>query len=351
MARVLLPGFPSPLGSKADSKGSNFAVYSEHATGVSVCLFDEQGKETDCVKLRERTAFVWHGLIVGVKPGQKYGYRIEGPWEPAAGFRFNSSKVLVDPYAKAIAGRVDWKAPVFPYKVETGDDLQKCDQDSASGMPKSIVIEHRYDWADDRPPQTALADSVIYELHVKGFSKLNPNVPEALRGTYAGLAHPASIEYLQKLGVTAVELMPIHEMVDDGQLVDKGLSNYWGYSTLGYLAPANRYSSSGDCGGQVREFRDMVKALHAAGLEVILDVVYNHTCEGNQMGPMLSFKGICNLNYYRTVPGTPRYYMDYTGTGNTLNVRHPQVLKLLMDSLRYWVTEMHVDGFRFDLAA
>jgi len=351
MARVLLPGFPSPLGSKADSKGSNFAVYSEHATGVSVCLFDEQGKETDCVKLRERTAFVWHGLIVGVKPGQKYGYRIEGPWEPEAGFRFNSSKVLVDPYAKAIAGRVDWKAPVFPYKVETGDDLQKCDQDSASGMPKSIVIEHRYDWADDRPPQTALADSVIYELHVKGFSKLNPNVPEALRGTYAGLAHPASIEYLQKLGVTAVELMPIHEMVDDGQLVDKGLSNYWGYSTLGYLAPANRYSSSGDCGGQVREFRDMVKALHAAGLEVILDVVYNHTCEGNQMGPMLSFKGICNLNYYRTVPGTPRYYMDYTGTGNTLNVRHPQVLKLLMDSLRYWVTEMHVDGFRFDLAA
>jgi len=351
MARVLLPGRPLPLGAKADSKGTNFAVYSEHATGASVCFFDDSGKETDRVALRERTAFVWHGLIVDVKPGQLYGYRVDGLWEPEVGFRFNSSKLLVDPYSKAISGRVDWKAPVFPYKVETGDDLQKCDKDSAAGMPKSVVIEHRFDWGNDCPPETPLADSIIYELHVKGFSKLNPNVPERLRGTYAGLGNTASIDYLKRLGVTAVELLPIHEMVDDGHLVDKGLTNYWGYNTLGYFAPANRYSGTGDRGGQLREFKEMVKALHAAGLEVILDVVYNHTCEGNHLGPMLSFKGICNTTYYRTVADNPRFYMDYTGTGNTLNVRHPQVLKLLMDSLRYWVTEMHVDGFRFDLAA
>ena len=351
MPRVLLPGSPLPLGAKATSTGTNFAVYSEHATGVSVCFFDESGTETDRIPLRERTAFVWHGHVVGVKPGQLYGYRVDGPWEPEAGFRFNSSKLLIDPYSKAISGTVDWKAPVFPYKVETGDDLQKCDKDSAAGMPKSVVIEHRFDWGGDCPPQIPLSDSVIYELHVKGFSQLNPEVPEKLRGTYAGLAHPSSIRYLKDLGITAVELLPTHEMVDDGHLVDKGLRNYWGYNTLGYFAPANRYSGAGDRGGQLREFKEMVKALHAAGLEVILDVVYNHTCEGNQLGPMLSFKGICNTTYYRTVIDNPRYYMDYTGTGNTLNVRHPQVLKLLMDSLRYWVTEMHVDGFRFDLAA
>jgi isoamylase len=351
MRRTLLPGKPYPLGAKANAKGTNFALYSEHATGVAVCFFDDSGVQTECIPLKERTAFVWHGLVRGIGPGQRYGYRVEGPWNPEAGDRFNPSKLLVDPYAEAIAGKVDWKAPVFPYNVESGDDLRRCHKDSASGMPKSIVVEHRFDWGDDSLPQTPLADSVIYEVHVKGFSKRNPNVPENLRGTYAGLAHQASIDYLKKLGITAVELLPVHHFIDDGHLVERGLSNYWGYNTLGYFAPEARYSSSGDCGGQVHEFKGMVKALHAAGIEVILDVVYNHTCEGNHLGPMLSFKGICNTTYYRLVADDPRYYMDYTGTGNTLNVRHPQVLKLLMDSLRYWVTEMHVDGFRFDLAA
>jgi len=351
MQRKLLPGKPYPLGAKANSKGTNFAVYSEHATCVSVCLFDEAGNETDCISLHERTAFVWHGLVLGIKPGQLYGYRIEGPWEPEKGHRFNPKKLLLDPYTEAISGHLDWKAPIFPYDLASGDDLKRDDQDSAAGVPKSVVVEHRFDWADDCPPQTPLADSVIYEMHVKGFSKCNPNVPEKLRGTYAGLAHPASIDYLKALGITAVELLPIHEMVDEGHLVDRGLRDYWGYNTLGYFAPAARYSSSGDHGEQVAEFKGMVKALHANGIEVILDVVYNHTCEGNHLGPMLSFKGICNTTYYRTMPDDARYYMDYTGTGNTLNVRHPQVLKLLMDSLRYWVTEMHVDGFRFDLAA
>ncbi|WP_213804806.1 glycogen debranching protein GlgX [Granulicella sp. dw_53] len=351
MQRTLLPGRPYPLGAKANSKGTNFALYSEHATAVSVCFFDEKGVQTDCVALKERTAFTWHGLIRNIKPGQLYGYRVDGPWEPEKGMRFNASKLLVDPYAEAISGQVDWKAPVFAYKVETGDDLQICDKDSANGMPKSVVVAQDFDWGGDCPPQTPLADSVIYEVHVRGFSKTNPNVPEELRGTYAGLAHPASIDYLKKLGITAVELLPVHHFVDDGHLVDRGLTNYWGYNTLGYFAPEARYSSCGDRGGQVGEFREMVKALHAAGIEVILDVVYNHTCEGNHLGPSLSFKGICNTTYYRLVEDNPRYYMDYTGTGNTLNVRNPQVLKLLMDSLRYWVTEMHVDGFRFDLAA
>jgi glycogen operon protein len=351
MRRTLLPGTPYPLGSEASPKGTNFAVYSEQATGVSVCLFDAHGKQVDCVPLRERTAFTWHGLIKGIRPGQLYGYRVEGPWEPENGLRFNSSKLLVDPYAKAIAGTLDWKAPIFPYNIETGDDLEKCDKDSAAGMPKSVVIDGTFDWGGDCPPATPLVDSLIYEMHVKGFSKRNPSVPESIRGTYAGLAHPSSIEYLQKLGVTAVELLPIHHFIDDGHLLDKGLVNYWGYNTLGYFAPERRYSSSGDCGGQVREFKEMVKTLHSTGIEVIIDVVYNHTCEGNEKGPMLSFKGICNTTYYRLMQDNPRYYMDYTGTGNTLNVRNPQVLKLLMDSLRYWVTEMHVDGFRFDLAA
>ncbi len=351
MSYTLLPGRPYPLGAKVSSKGTNFALYSEHATSVSVCFFDEEGKETDCVALKERTAFVWHGMILGIRAGQSYGYRVDGPWEPEHGFRFNAAKLLVDPYAEAIAGTVDWKAPVFAYKVETGDDLQKCDQDSAAGMPKSVVVDHKFDWSGDCPPETPLSDSVIYEVHVKGFSIRNPMVPEKLRGTYAGLAHEASINYLKLLGVTAVELLPVHHFIDDGHLIDKGLSNYWGYNTLGFFAPMARYSSSGDRGGQVAEFKEMVKALHKAGIEVILDVVYNHTCEGNQMGPMLSMKGVCNTTYYRTVQDDPRFYMDYTGTGNTLNVYHPQVLKLLMDSLRYWVTEMHVDGFRFDLAA
>jgi isoamylase len=351
MQRTLLPGRPYPLGATPVSRGTNFALFSDGATGVSVCLFDSDGNQTDCVALRERTAFTWHGLIKDIRPGQLYGYRVEGPWEPEQGQRFNSAKLLVDPYAKAIAGEVDWKQPIFPYKVETGDDLQKCDKDSAAGMPKCVVVDNRFKWEGDCPPDTPLADSVIYEVHVKGFSETNPEVPQELRGTYAGMAHPASIAYLKKLGITAVELLPVHHFLDDGHLVDQGLKNYWGYNTLGYFAPDPRYCSSGDRGEQVNEFREMVKALHAQNIEVILDVVYNHTCEGNQLGPMLSFKGICNTSYYRLMQDNPRYYMDYTGTGNTLNVRNPQVLKLLMDSLRYWVTEMHVDGFRFDLAA
>jgi glycogen operon protein len=351
MPPKLLPGRPYPLGANPSSKGTNFALYSENATAVQLCFFDDAGNQTDCVHLTEHTAFVWHGLVLGIKPGQIYGYRVEGPWEPERGLRFNPSKLLVDPYAEAIAGTVDWHQPIFPYKVETGNDLDMCDKDSAPGMPKSVVVDRHFDWEDDCPPETPLAESVIYEVHVKGYSIKNPMVPEEIRGTYAGLAHESSIHYLKKLGVTAVELLPIHHFIDDGHLVDQGLSNYWGYNTLGFFAPMARYSSSGDKGGQVTEFKAMVKALHKAGIEVILDVVYNHTCEGNHLGPMLSMKGVDNTTYYRTVQGDPRHYMDYTGTGNTLNVYHPQVLKLLMDSLRYWVTDMHVDGFRFDLAA
>ncbi len=351
MRRTLLPGKPYPLGATPTSKGTNFSLFSENATGVSVCFFDEAGDQIDCVALRERTAFVWHGMIRDIKPGQRYGYRVEGPWQPEAGLRFNSNKLLIDPYAKALTGEVDWKAPIFPYDVATGNDLIRDDQDSAAGVPKAIVIDERFDWEDDCPPETPLADSIIYEVHVRGFSKLNEAVPEKLRGTYAGLACKSGIEYLKKLGITAVELLPVHHFIDEGHLVDRGLRDYWGYNTLSYFAPMSRYSSSGDTGQQVTEFKEMVKALHKAGIEVILDVVYNHTCEGNRMGPVLSMKGIDNTTYYRQVPDDPRYYMDFTGTGNTLNVMNPQVLKLVMDSLRYWVTEMHVDGFRFDLAS
>ena len=351
MERTLLPGKPYPLGATPSTQGTNFALYSEQATGVKVCFFDESGKQVDCVSLKERTAFVWHGLIRNIKPGQRYGYRVEGPWEPEKGLRFNSSKLLVDPYAKSISGEVDWKAPIFPYDLMSGDDTKKCDQDSAAGVPKSIVIDGHFDWGDDCAPQTPISDSIIYEMHVRGFSKRNPAVPKNLQGTYAGLVHDSSIDYLKKLGVTAVELLPVHHFIDEGHLVDKGLRDYWGYNTLGYFAPMSRYSSSGDDGEQVLEFKSMVKRLHQEGIEVILDVVYNHTCEGNEKGPMLSLKGVDNTTYYRTLQDDPRYYMDYTGTGNTLNVYNPQVLKLIMDSLRYWVTEMHVDGFRFDLAS
>ena len=351
MSRTILPGKPYPLGATAYRKGTNFAVFSEPATRVDVCFFDEQGNQTDCVTLRERTAFVWHGFVNGIKPGQLYGIRVDGPWEPQNGHRCNFNKLLVDPHAKAISGNVDWKQPIFPYDLASGDPLKMDEQDSAAGVPKSVVIDPSFDWGGDCPPDTPLADSIIYEVHVKGFSIQNPAVPEKLRGTYAGLAHPASIEYFKKLGITAIELLPIHHFIDEGHLVDKGLSDYWGYNTLGYFAPMSRYSSCGDKGGQVREFKEMVRALHAEGIEVILDVVYNHTCEGNHMGPVLSWKGISNSRYYRLVQDNPQYYMDYTGTGNSLNVRDPQVLKMIMDSLRYWVTEMHVDGFRFDLAA
>jgi glycogen operon protein len=351
MSRTILPGSPYPLGAKPNAKGTNFALYSEHGTACFLCLYDEANNETECVELKEKTAFVFHGFLPGIKPGQRYGYRVDGPWLPNDGYRFNKAKLLVDPYAEAICGQLEWQSTLFPYDMLSGDDTKIDTQDSAPAMPKSVVVAHDFDWSGDIRPMTPLSDSVIYEVHVKGYSKRNPMVPEPLRGTYAGLAHPASIDYLKKLGVTAVELLPVHHFIDSGNLLDKGLSNYWGYDTLGFFAPMARYSSCGDTGGQVNEFKQMVKDLHAAGLEVILDVVYNHTCEGNQLGPMLSFKGICNTTYYRMVADNCRYYMDYTGTGNTLNVHNPQVLKLLMDSLRYWVTEMHVDGFRFDLAA
>src|SRR6201996_4994601 len=351
MNRTLLPGRPYPLGATVTSTGTNFAIFSEGATRVELCFFDAEGRQTDCITLRERTAYVWHGLVRNTKAGQLYGYRMDGPWEPERGRRFNAHKLLVDPYAKALSGQVDWQNPIFGHDAASGDDLKRSPHDSADGVPKCVVIDSAFDWGDDCPPETPLADSVIYEMHVKGFSIRNPAIPEELRGTYAGLACPTSIDYLKKLGVTAVELMPIHHFIDEQQLVGEGLVNYWGYNTLGYFAPMARYSSCGDTGGQVNEFKRMVKALHAAGIEVILDVVYNHTCEGNELGPTLCWRGVCNTTYYRVKEDNPRYYVDYTGTGNTLNVRLPQVLKMLMDSLRYWVTEMHVDGFRFDLAA
>jgi glycogen operon protein len=351
MSRTVLPGKPYPLGATPSSKGTNFALFSENATAVRLCFFDEKGQQIDCVDLKERTAYVWHGFVRNVKAGQRYGYRVDGPWDPEQGQRFNKAKLLVDPYAKAITGEVDWKAPIFPYDVVSGDDTRFDDQDSAAGVPKSVVVDPHFDWGDDCPPERPLAESVIYELNVRGFSKSNAYIPENLRGTYAALASEPSIQYLKMLGVTAVELLPVHHFIDEGHLLDRGLRDYWGYNTLSYFAPMARYSSSGEDGEQVNEFKQMVKTLHQNGIEVILDVVYNHTCEGNDLGPLLSMKGIDNLTYYRQVADNPRYYMDYTGTGNTLNVQHPQVLMLVMDSLRYWVTEMHVDGFRFDLAS
>jgi isoamylase len=333
----------------------NFAVYSQNATAVEVCLFDADDPtvETARARLREVTAHVWHGYVRGLEPGQLYGFRVEGPYEPRNGLRFNPFKVLLDPYAKAVAGKVDWTQPVFGYPLGHPDgDLGGRDEgDSAAGIPKGVVVDDTYDWEGDRPLRTPWYRTVIYEAHVKGLTMRHPDVPEELRGTYAGVAHPAVIQHLQSIGVTALELLPVHDFVDDNYLLEKNLTNYWGYNTLNYFAPDARYSGSGDRGGQVREFRDMVKALHRAGIEVILDVVYNHTAEGNHLGPTLSFKGIDNSTYYHLVGDDPRFYMDYTGTGNSLNAGNPQVLKLVNDSLRYWVQEMHVDGFRFDLAS
>jgi isoamylase len=353
MPRTVLPGKPYPQGATWDGMGTNFAIYSENATSVELCLYsDVDDHEPEVHRLTEVTGNVWHMYLVGTRVGQLYGYRVHGPYDPEKGLRFNPAKLLIDPYAKAVAGEVNWKAPVFGYQLgDPGQDFAKDDGDSAWGMPKSVVITPLFDWENDRPPLTRVDESIIYEVHVKGFTKCMEEVPEELRGTYAGLASPAAISYLKKLGITAVELLPVHEFLQDKMLLDKGLRNYWGYNTMNYFAPYSEYSSAGRCGEQVAEFKSMVKALHAAGIEVILDVVYNHTAEGNHLGPTLSFKGVDNTTYYRTVPDQPRYYMDYTGCGNTLNVRHPQVLKLLMDSLRYWVTEMHVDGFRFDLAS
>ncbi|HEY8357489.1 MAG TPA: glycogen debranching protein GlgX [Ramlibacter sp.] len=347
------PGQPYPLGATWDGDGVNFALYSENATRVELCLFDEADTETR-LQLREHTAFVWHGYVPLLRPGQRYGYRVHGPYEPDQGLRFNPNVVLLDPYAKALDGVENFERGVFAYQVGgEQEDYAKVEED-VRGVPLAVVVDPAFDWRGDRSPNTPLHQSVIYEAHVKGLTMLHPDVPEELRGTYRGLSHPAMIAYLKELGITAIELMPVHAHLDDPFLLDKGLTNYWGYSTLNFFAPELRYSASyreGDPVGAVREFKDMVKALHAEGLEVILDVVYNHTSEGNHMGPTLSFKGIDNPTYYRLVKDSPRHYFDYTGTGNTLNVRHPQTLQLIMDSLRYWVQEMHVDGFRFDLAS
>jgi len=348
------PGRPYPLGAKWDGNGTNFSLFSQHAEGVELCLFDDSGNETR-VEVTARRALNWHCYLPGVGPGQRYGYRVRGRYDPAQGHRFNPAKLLIDPYAKAIEGIVDWKhdANVLPY-VPNGaedDDLEPDDEDDSGAIPKSVVIDDSFDWEGDRRLRIPFADTVIYETHVRGFTKTHPEVREDLRGTYAGLASEPALEYLQDLGITAVELLPIHHISDESFLADRGLSNYWGYSTIGYLAPHSEYAASGRRGEQVREFKGMVKALHGAGIEVILDVVYNHTAEGNHLGPMLSFKGADNAAYYRLQPDDPRHYMDFTGTGNSLNPVHPSVLRLIMDSLRYWVVECHVDGFRFDLAA
>ena len=342
------PGSAYPLGATFDGNGTNFALFSEAADRVVLCLFDDDRVETQ-IELIEVDAHVWHAYLPQVQPGQLYGYRVHGTHDPSTGQRANPKKLLLDPYAKAVSGEIDWDESLFPYRFGKPD--KKNDLDSAPHAMLGVVINPYFDWQGDRAPRTAYSSSVIYEAHVKGLTMTHPDIPEEIRGTYAAIAHPAIIEHLRKLGVTALELMPTHQFVHDKHLVDQGLRNYWGYNTIGFLAPHNAYSSSGDRGQQVQEFKSMVRELHAAGIEVILDVVYNHTAEGNHMGPLLSFKGIDNAAYYRLMEEEPQYYRDYTGTGNSLNVRHPHSLQLIMDSLRYWVTEMHVDGFRFDLAA
>src|SRR5207245_674029 len=347
------PGNPYPLGATWDGEGVNFALFSENATGVELCLFEgpKGNDELPRVRVTEQTDLVWHVYLPGIRPGQRYGYRVHGPYEPERGHRFNPAKLLIDPYARAIEGHVRWNELIFGYTLGHPDaDLAKDERDSASAVPKSVVVDETGPIVDARRFRYPWNGMPIYELHVKGFTFRHPKVPEGLRGTYSGLACAPVIEYIRSLGVTSVELMPIHQFVSDGQLQAKGLTNYWGYNSIGFFAPDVRYSSRGVLGHQVDEFREMVEALHQAGLDVILDVVYNHTAEGNHLGPTISFRGIDNASYYRLLPDNPRYYMDYTGTGNTLNVRHPRTLQLIMDSLRYWVTEMGVDGFRFDLA-
>ena len=346
-----LPGRPFPLGATWDGEGVNFALFSENAEGVELCLFDESGAETR-YGLTERTMFHWHGYLPGIGPGQRYGFRVHGRWAPEEGHRFNPAKLLIDPYAKAIEGDVAWDAaPVLPYVAGDEDGTTIDETDSAPAVPKSVVVDPSFDWGDDAPPAVGWSETVIYETHVKGFTELHPDVPQEIRGTYAGMGSEAAVAHLRDLGVTAVELLPVHHFISEHALVEKGLSNYWGYSSIGFLAPHASYASTGLLGEQVTEFKEMVKSLHAAGIEVILDVVYNHTAEGNHMGPMFSFKGIDNRVYYRRPPDDDAHYMDFTGTGNTLNPVNPGVLRLIMDSLRYWVTEMHVDGFRFDLAS
>lgn len=340
-----------PLGASYDGAGVNFALYSQVAQKVELCLFDEHDAETR-IEMTEQNSYVWHDYIPGLQPGQRYGYRVYGPYDPVHGLRCNPNKLLLDPYAKAIEGNIDGDESLFSYWFKSPDDTSAMnDLDSAAHTMKSAVINPYFDWGNDQHPYISYHDSVIYEAHVRGMTNLNMDVPPDIRGTYAGLAYPSVIEYLKKLGVTAIELMPIHQFVNDSFLQEKGLSNYWGYNTIGFFAPHNAYSSSGERGEQVNEFKSMVKAYHRAGMEVILDVVYNHTAEGNHVGPTLSFKGIDNASYYRLVEGDQQHYFDTTGTGNSLLMRSPHALQLITDSLRYWVTEMHVDGFRFDLAA
>jgi glycogen operon protein len=355
MTRIVWPGEPFPLGARWDGGGTNFSLFSEHAEAVELCLFDDEDRETR-VPVGNRQALNWHCYLPDVGPGQRYGFRVYGPYRPAEGKRFNPAKLLIDPYAKAIDGVVDCKqgANLLPYVH--GDPLEEAElrideAEDAAAVPKGVVIDDAFVWEGDRPPRIPFADTVIYETHVRGFTISNPDVREDLRGTYAGLASDAAIDYLGDLGVTAVELMPVHHICDEPFLAERGLRNYWGYSTIGYFAPHSEYAATGRRGEQVREFKGMVKALHRAGIEVILDVVYNHTAEGGELGPLLSFRGIDNESYYRLAPGDPRHYVDFTGTGNSLNAAHPSVLRLIMDSLRYWVVECHVDGFRFDLAA
>jgi len=348
------PGTPYPLGATWDGAGVNFALFSEHATGVELCLFSSIHDHTESarVPLTEQTDMVWHAYLPGVRPGQPYGYRVHGPYAPDRGHRFNPAKVLTDPYAKAVARSVRWDDAMFGYRLGDPEaDLSRDDRDNAAFAPLAAVIDPAFDWQGDRPPKTPWHQTIIYEAHVKGLTRLHPGVPPALRGTYLGLAEPAVLEHLKALGVTAIELMPVHHHADDRNLLDRGLTDYWGYNTLCFFAPDLRYSSRPSAELSILEFKTMVRALHAAGIEVILDVVYNHTAEGNHLGPTLSMRGIDNSVFYRLPLETPRYYLDFTGCGNTLNVRHPRVLQLIMDSLRYWALEMHVDGFRFDLAS
>ncbi len=349
---LVYPGQPYPLGATWDGSGVNFAVFSEAGTAVDLCIFSPDGKrERARVRLREHTDQVWHGYLPEARPGWLYGYRVSGPYEPSKGLRFNPQKLLLDPYGRAVSGAVSWDDRLFGYDVATGNDDTIDERDDSELVPKSVVIEQAFSWGGDAPPRTAWSETIIYEAHVKGFSALNQQLAEDKRGTYAGLADPRSIAYLKSLGVTAIELMPVHHFLDDRHLVERGLSNYWGYNTIGFFAPEPRYARSANPQEVVNEFKSMVKAMHSEGIEVLLDVVYNHTAEGNHLGPTLSFRGLDNGAYYRLTEPDARYYMDYTGTGNTLNMLHSRSIQLLMDSLRYWNEEMHVDGFRFDLAA
>lgn len=343
------PGTPRPLGATVTPEGTNFAVYASGASAVEVCLYENGSDEpTQVYTLPENTQHVWHGLIPGVTEGTLYGYRAHGPWDPKNGYRYNPNKLLIDPYARSIVGEPEWNDTMFAHSP--GDDLTMSEEPNDASMPKGLITANDYDWGDDARPMIPMDATVIYEVHVKGFTQQHPDIPEELRGTYAGLAHPVAIEHLKRLGVTAIELLPVHSFVDDEFLTSQGKVNYWGYSTLNFFSPAARYAADKSPGGEINEFRNMVKALHAAGIEVILDVVFNHTCEGNELGPVMSYRGLDNRTYYKLVPDNLRHNFNFTGTGNTVNVGHPQTMAMVLDSLRYWVTEMHVDGFRFDLA-